>query len=96
MVSVILSTVTIKVSQRKSTNIFPFNKKTNHESNKARGDRNFYITMMFYFQLLIFHNGEIYDWLSPCKSCNIKNLPIKARPLDFLCSNQDICAKRQA
>lgn len=68
MVSVILPTVTINISQRKSTNTFPFNKKPNHESSKVGDDRNFYITIMSYFQLLIFHNGEIYDCLSPRKS----------------------------
>ena len=66
MLSVSLSTIAIKVSQRKSTNIFPFNKKANHQSNKVRDDRNFYITMKFYLQLLIFHNGETDDYLSPC------------------------------
>lgn len=67
MISVILSTVTIKVSQRKSNSIFLFKeeKKTKkqttqnqQESNKIIA-RHFYIWMMFYFQLLVFHNRQL-------------------------------------
>lgn len=46
-------------------NIFPINKKTNHESSKVRYYGTCYISMMFYFQLLRFDNGEICESLCP-------------------------------